>query len=77
MQAAQVADSEALLMEVHAARFLSLSVRTLQAWRVRGCGPPYVQAGRAIRYRRCDLILWINAHVVAGAKSGDRFGSAT
>ncbi|WP_373508280.1 helix-turn-helix domain-containing protein [Thiocapsa sp.] len=35
---------------------LSVSVRTLQAWRTRGEGPPYIKAGRAVRYdpRRTD-----------------------
>ncbi len=72
MQATYNADAEALLMEVHAARFLNLSVRTLQAWRIKGCGPAYVQAGRAIRYRRSDLLSWINDHVVTSAKTNVR-----
>jgi hypothetical protein len=58
-------ETEALLLEVHAARFLSLSVRTLQAWRCKGEGPAYVRAGRAVRYRRGDLLLWIEANTVA------------
>jgi hypothetical protein len=61
-------DPDALLMEVHAAEFLSLSVRTLQAWRLRGDGPPFVQAGRAVRYRRSDLVLWINENTVTRRK---------
>lgn len=71
MQAIYNADAEALLMEMHAARFLNLSVRTLQAWRIKGCGPAYVQAGRAIRYRRSDLLSWINDHIVTNAKLND------
>lgn len=55
-------DDDALLTEVQAADFLSLSIRTLQAWRLRGAGPAYVQAGRAVRYRRRDLIAWIETH---------------
>ena len=57
-------DSEALLREGQAAEFLCLSVRTLQAWRVRGIGPRYCAAGRAVRYRRRDLIAWIEANMV-------------
>lgn len=57
-------DPDALLMEVHAAKLLNLSVRTLQAWRLRGDGPAFVRAGRAIRYRRSDLIAWINENTV-------------
>jgi hypothetical protein len=57
-------DQDALLTEVRAADLLSLSVRTLQAWRARGFGPPYVRAGRAVRYRRHDLLAWTEACVV-------------
>lgn len=63
---------EALLPEIHAARLLSLSVRTLQAWRCKGAGPAYVRAGRAVRYRRGDLLLWIEANTVACQVPGAR-----
>ena len=62
MLAPERKDNEALLNEVQAAQFLNLSIRTLQAWRLRSAGPRIVRAGRAIRYRRRDLIAWIDAH---------------
>lgn len=62
MPAADRKDDDALLNEVQAAQFLNLSVRTLQAWRLKAVGPRHVRAGRAIRYRRRDLIAWIDAH---------------
>ena len=55
-------DPDALLTEVQAADFLCLSIRTLQAWRIKLVGPRFVRAGRAIRYRRSDLIAWIDAN---------------
>ncbi len=58
-------DSDALLTEVYAADLLGLSSRTLQAWRTKGFGPAFVRAGRAIRYRRRDLIAWMDANTVA------------
>jgi len=58
-------DAERLLAECQAAHLLNLSVRTLQAWRLRGIGPAFVRAGRAIRYRRDDIIDWIAANTVA------------
>ena len=61
----QIEEPEALLREAQAAEFLSLSVRTLQAWRVRGYGPRFCAAGRAIRYRRSELIAWIEANTVS------------
>jgi hypothetical protein len=64
-------DADLLLKEEDAAHLLSLSVRTLQAWRVRMAGPPFVQAGRAVRYRRRDLIAWIDANTI-GSPMGRR-----
>jgi len=57
-------DHDALLTEVQAADLLSLSVRTLQAWRSREFGPSFVRAGRAVRYRRQDLFAWMDANTV-------------
>ncbi|MBR1216214.1 helix-turn-helix domain-containing protein [Bradyrhizobium sp. JYMT SZCCT0180] len=54
----------ALLTEEQAAELLALSVRTLQAWRLRGAGPRYVRAGRAIRYQQIELVEWISANTV-------------
>ena len=56
----------ALLTEVQAAEVLNLSIRTLQAWRVRGGGPRFVRlSGRAVRYRNSDLAAYIEARTVA------------
>ncbi len=60
-------DPDALLTEVQVGQLLGLSIRTLQAWRVRQAGPPFVQAGRAIRYRRSDLVSWIDANTMGSS----------
>jgi excisionase family DNA binding protein len=57
-------ESDALLGEVHAAKLLNLSTRTLQAWRSSGSGPAFVRAGRAIRYRKKDLDAWVDANTI-------------
>jgi len=57
-------DADYLLTELQAAGFLNLSVRTLQAWRSRAVGPLFVRAGRAIRYRRRDLLAWLDSQTV-------------
>jgi hypothetical protein len=62
-----VNDPDELLTEVQAAKVLSLSSRTLQAWRIRSFGPSFVRAGRAIRYRRRDLNSWMDANTVPAA----------
>ena len=58
-------DPDTLMPEAEAARLLAVSQRTLQAWRLRGGGPLFVKAGRAVRYRRRDLISWMDANAVA------------
>jgi predicted DNA-binding transcriptional regulator AlpA len=65
----RVADADALLDEAQAAELLSLSSRTLQAWRLNGSGPSFVRAGRAVRYRRRDLLAWMDANTVSPAPS--------
>jgi excisionase family DNA binding protein len=70
MQAAiSISDHDALLTEVQAAEVLNLSTRTLQAWRTKGSGPAFVRAGRAIRYRRRDLLTWMDANTVSATSS--------
>ncbi len=53
-----------LLTEAEAAKLLKFTPRFLQARRVRGDGPPFVRiSSRAIRYRRSDLLTWIEKRV--------------
>lgn len=54
-----------LIDEKAAAAALAVSVRTLQAWRVRGGGPPYVKAGRSVRYNTATLEQWTQDRVQA------------
>lgn len=49
-------DPDQLFDEMQAGRLLRVSRRTLQGWRLKGGGPPFVRLGpRCIRYRRADL----------------------
>lgn len=43
------------------ARQLDCEQKTLEAWRSRGQGPPFVRVGRLIRYRREDIEAWVIA----------------
>ena len=53
-----------LLCEKDAAAFLGYTIRALQNWRLRGGGPQYVKvSARSIRYRRRDLIAWVEARL--------------
>ncbi len=56
------ADPAALLYPLEAAHILGLSPRTLEHYRIAGGGPRYVSIGRrCVRYRRSDLIDWIDS----------------
>lgn len=50
-----------------AATYLGIAKSTLYTWRTRrpGFGPRAVKAGGALRYRRSDLDVWIEAHAEA------------
>ena len=52
-----------LRTEGEAAAFLNLSKRTLQDWRVRGCGPKFVKVGRSVRYRLEDVQAFVKENV--------------
>jgi predicted DNA-binding transcriptional regulator AlpA len=55
-----------LIDERAAADVLCYSVRALQNWRYRGGGPRYIKvSARSVRYRRRDLLVWIEARTIA------------
>lgn len=55
-------DLDALMTERQAAKFLGFSPRFLQMRRLQGSGPKYIKvSARAVRYRRRDLIEWIES----------------
>lgn len=46
-----------------AAELIGVELRTLESWRQRGDGPPYVSISRrCVRYDINDLTQWINQH---------------
>ncbi len=51
---------EKLLDQRGVAEILGLSVRTMEAWRVQGYGPPFARCGGLIRYRPSDVQAWID-----------------
>lgn len=63
-----------LVSESEAARILGLkNPRTLSVWRSTGRhNLPYVKYGRVIRYRKSDLALFIEAHVIKVPETSSR-----
>lgn len=61
-------DPEELLDPPDAAKFLHVKEQTLAVWRCRKrYGLPFTSAGRLIRYRRRDLIAFLDSRVVSGS----------
>lgn len=57
---------DTLIDEKEAASMVCYSVRALQNWRHRGGGPAFVKvSARSVRYRRRDILAWIDARTVA------------
>jgi hypothetical protein len=52
-----MSDSE-FLLTVEAAKMLRLAAGTLQNWRVRGEGPPFIRLGGRVLYDRTALVDW-------------------
>lgn len=50
----RVLETEALLAERWA-----ISVRTLQMWRFKGFGPPFLKVGNAVRYDPAECEEWL------------------
>lgn len=69
-------EHDSLVSAKSAAAILGLSPRTLDSWRMKGTGPPYISIGvrrfrrrgkmvlspRCTRYRIRDLQTWIDCH---------------
>lgn len=56
-----------LLTGDEAAKFLGLSRRTLEAWRLHGIGPRYISfSRRAVRYKIEDLKAFVDASQQGG-----------
>lgn len=66
------ADPAALLHTSEAAYLTGLSPRTLEKLRLAGGGCPFVQLGRAVRYRRRDLLEWIGSNIRLSTTGGSQ-----
>lgn len=56
-------DPDVLLFGAEAAYLAALSIRTLESLRLRGDGPPFIKLGRAVRYRRADVLGWLSGNL--------------
>ena len=57
-------EMDVLLNQEDAAKILLVKPKSLEAWRHRGGGPPFVRVGRLVRYSRLSLLAWIRSRTV-------------
>jgi hypothetical protein len=60
---------DALYEEGHVAKAMRCNVKTLQAWRMRGCGPQFLKIGRLVRYRGSDIARWMETRLMCSTSS--------
>jgi hypothetical protein len=53
-----------ILTTREAAEHVRLSETQLERLRQRDDGPVYIKIGRAVRYRECDLVTWLEQHLM-------------
>lgn len=63
MEPTRPLDPDQLMTQQEAATLLAVQPDTLAQWRNRGQGPAFRKLGKAIRYRRGDLIAYSDARV--------------
>jgi len=64
--------TEPLMTEREAAEFLGVAPATLRRWRVTGQPPIYVKLSRAVRYRRSDLLAFIEGNLCSSTSAHGR-----
>ena len=56
------------LNTAQAAEFLGVAIGTLEVWRCsKRYAIPYIKCGRLVRYRRSDLVAWLESREVSCA----------
>lgn len=64
---------EALLNPAAAAKALSISIKTLEAMRLRGNGPKWVRvSSRRVAYRPADIREWVDGRVYSSTSEYGR-----
>ena len=61
-----------MLRTEQAAKILDVTKATLESWRCRGGGPPFVRYQRAIRYREEDLHRFIESRIQRNTSENQR-----
>ena len=63
------APEDALLTQRHVAAWLEKSEGWCELRRTAGGGPPYLKLGRSVRYRKRDVLAWLNDVAIAATST--------
>jgi len=63
--------------EKREAERLSINVRTLQQWRLRGGGPPYLKIGALVRYDPRQVDAWLDERIQSNTGPSAGLGPAS
>jgi predicted DNA-binding transcriptional regulator AlpA len=72
MTTGMMGDDEGLLTEQDVAGALEVSLSTLRRWHREGTGPPCLEIGRQVRYRRAAVERWSTGSIQAGSPDENR-----
>jgi excisionase family DNA binding protein len=61
-------DDDRLMGRWDLAEYLRVSPRTVDSWREKNFGPPFMRVGMQIRYRKRDVDAWLETTKSATAK---------
>jgi predicted DNA-binding transcriptional regulator AlpA len=56
----QIAELPEWSTRAELAQFTGVSIQTLARWKVEGRGPRVTKLGGAVRYRKSDVLMWLD-----------------
>jgi len=57
-----------LLTAADLSALIRVKEETLERWRMRKQGPPYIKLGKLVRYARSDVAEWLQSGRVTGSR---------
>jgi predicted DNA-binding transcriptional regulator AlpA len=65
----------ALLTGSETAPLIGIQPKTLETWRWRGFGPPFIKIGHLVRYRKEDVLAWLEAQTRRNTTESSTFAT--
>jgi excisionase family DNA binding protein len=72
MTTGPMGDDEGLLTEQDATEILQVPLSTLRRWQREGTGPPCLEIGRQVRYRKAAVQRWLTGSIQTGSPDENR-----